>query len=129
MSILRFIPLGDEVSSVAIYLLSFILRKMASSFQNLSMTITVMSPIVCTPELKCAATGFSWVLRCVMSARWLFILQWSAWPVSPIYIRLPTTFVLDEIDTVGCFASGCCFHLVLTSGAVACSDVEECSDA
>ena len=45
------------------------------------------------------------------------------------YILLPTPFALDEIDTVGCFASGCCFHLVLTSGAVARSDVEECSDA
>ena len=45
------------------------------------------------------------------------------------YILLPTAFALVEIDTVGCFESGCCFHFVLTSGTVARSDVVECSDA
>ena len=43
----------------------------------------------------------------------------SAVEVSPTLLLLPTPFALDEVNTVGCFASGCCFHLVLTSGTVA----------
>ena len=85
LSTLRFIPCKNVVPRSLIHLLSLIFCRVGSSLCNWSITITAMSPTECAALLKCTATGDSSVLRCTMSDRWPFILQWRGWPVSPTY--------------------------------------------
>ena len=87
LSTLRFIPRGDKVPKVLIHLLSRTLRSHASWLRASSITMTDMSDSACVLLLKCATTGDSSVLRCVISYRWPFTLIWSGWLVSPTYRR------------------------------------------
>ena len=62
-----------------------IFLRTGSSFHNFSVTMTLNSSTECLEMLKCAATSFSLVLLCLMSAQWLVILQWGACHVVPAY--------------------------------------------
>ena len=89
---LRFIPLGQLVSRVAIHLFSLIFLRTVSFLQILSINTTWTSSIVWPWEFKWAATGFS--ILCLMSMRWLFILSFSALTLVDM-LTIPTSSLFD----------------------------------
>ena len=84
LSVLRFMPRGQAVSSMEIHRASLIFLRMVSSFLILLITRTYRSSMVWLSDVKWAATGFS-VLLCLILAWWLFILSFKAWSISPTY--------------------------------------------
>ena len=70
----RFIPLGQLVSMVAIYLFSLIFLRTVSSLNHHHCVVPGV------------AVGGNWLLcLCLMYVRWLFILSFSACSVLPTY--------------------------------------------
>ena len=117
LSTLRFILKGNEVSRVLIHLLSQILCRQESWLCTWLMAITVMSAWECSSMLKCAATGESSVLLCVMSKWWPLILQWKGCPVLPTYCWPHLLHVIKYYT--GGLAGGPYFHFKLLPSRMA----------
>ena len=73
LSTLQFIPSGADVPRVLIHLPSLILRRQGSWVQSWSIIMTPKLAQLCSPLVKCSATGESSVLWCAMLKQWLFI--------------------------------------------------------
>ena len=79
----RFIPKGNDVFRVLIHLLSRIFHRQGSRLCTWSMTITVTFVWECASVLKCADTGESSILLCMMSKWWLLICSGGVAPFRP----------------------------------------------
>ena len=99
----------DEVPWVLIHWLSRTFCKHRSWLCSWSITITTMSACQCVLLLKCATTGDSFVLPCVMLWQWPLIMQCNGCPVQSctkcswffmmLYFRTTQIFALWGVHT------------------------------